>query len=87
MKQPKEITKELVDKFEDELGHSDLNVCYTGDLDKETTITAKRCALICCDEIIKVLPKKAYIGTITDHELMKNPKITYWQAVKKELKK
>ena len=74
----KQKAKELVDEFEDLLGHSDLNVCHTGDLDKETTITAKQCALICVDEIIKQL-----------RDLMVDVPNTIesWREVKQEIQK
>ena len=81
MKQPKEKAKELIDKFEDELGHSDLNVCYTGDLDKETTITAKRCALIAVETHIYSENNSPFA---TMAEWIEDDK--FWQAVKKELK-
>ena len=49
--------KEIIDKWENLLGHSDLNVCYTGDLEEETKETAKQCALLEVKSIIKLLEK------------------------------
>ena len=74
MKQPKEKAGELINKFFNCIPHR-----------HTSRKLAIKCALICCDEIIEALPKKAYIGTLTDHELMTHPKIEYWQAVKKEV--
>ncbi len=79
----KQKAKELVDEFEDLLGHSDLNVCHTGDLDKETTITAKQCALICVDEIINL----GFLYPGRDHEKIQECQEYYWQGVKQELEK
>ena len=41
----KEKALDLIDTFETIIGLSDLNVCHTDDLDKETKIVAIECAL------------------------------------------
>lgn len=47
-----EKANELIEKFKEEIWHSDLNVCHTDDLDKETAYLAKQCAMVCCKEVI-----------------------------------
>ena len=67
MKQTKEIAEELIGKYiEFAKRDTDLNFMRN----------AKKCALICCDEIIKEIPM--YTGNL-------NPNWKFWQAVKKEL--
>ncbi len=82
---PKEKAEELVEKYEDALGHSDLNVCPTDDLDIETRATAIQCAIIVVDEIIKVNMSLLKLN-LTD-ELGREIEfiINYWQEVKTHL--
>jgi hypothetical protein len=72
---PKEKAKELVDK---------MLFCYQGNLDE---YTAKQCALIAVDEIIKANPYKwvSFMDQYTETVLTSN--IQYWQEVKQELEK
>lgn len=74
--------KELIEKFKDVLGHSDLNVCYTGDLDKETKETAKECALICIETHL-YNENNSPFGTMKEWKENNN----FWQEVKKEIEK
>ena len=75
MKQPKEVAEELIDKM-----YAEMKWFSRG--------CAKKCALICCDEIIKELQfhweqfdKLEMHGSYNSI----NAQIEYWQAVKKEL--
>ena len=63
MKQPKEIAEKLIYDM-----YAEMKWFSRG--------CAKKCALICCDEIIKEIP------TCKGNPI---PKFKYWQAVKKEL--
>ena len=83
---PKEKAKKLVDKFYSEITGMELSfvskliVLPNGDSNYKT---AKQCALIVVDEIIKELPILDYhpLGSYT------NPRIKYWQEVKQEIEK
>lgn len=66
-----EKAKELIDKF---LGI----VRHPVRIDEQDMIDAKQCAVICCDEIQKLIPM--YKGEL-------NPDYTFWQQVKNNLTK
>ena len=69
MKQPKEIATELVGNM-----YAEMKWFSRG--------CAKKCAIICCNEIIKTHKHKDAIGLggYSSEEVVK-----YWQAVKKQL--
>ena len=80
MKHPKEKAEELIDSNYKQLKWGLLSHSHEFILDN-----AKKCALICCDEIIKQLKQDTspHEPETIDGELIG---INYWQAVKKELK-
>ena len=88
----KEEAKQLVEKFENEIGQSDFHIpkfisgieCADGSdeygriLDDETRDLAKQCALVCVDWHIK-----EFVEVCSD-DILDN--IEYWEAVKEEIK-
>jgi len=52
----------IVDKYKNLLKTSDLQTCYTGDLDNETRITAIQCAITEVEAIIEALDTVGYFG-------------------------
>ena len=72
-KTPKEKAKELVEKFEND---------SLGDLAGFKGVSNIRCALICVDEVLKVIPSKLLDDMAY---LYINEDVSYWEQVKKEI--
>ncbi|MDP2683448.1 MAG: hypothetical protein Q8P20_00160 [bacterium] len=72
---PKEKAKELIWEYLPIL---------EGWTDESKTKLAKKCALICADEVIKSNPDSGYY---IDTEYILDSQIEYWQEVKIELQK
>ena len=81
MKQPKEIAEELIDSNYKQLKWGLLSHSHEFILDN-----AKKCALICCDEILNLNVCFTGKGSPAEKDFGEDSTIEFWQAVKKELK-
>lgn len=77
MKTPEQEADNLISEFTLILDTSDLQTCYTVDLEQETRTTAVECAIANVNNILKS------IGSIYDYD--REVLEPYWQAVKSEL--
>ena len=81
---PKEKAKELVDKFRDYAYSYEL----VDELEDTEDWNAKQCALICVDEIVKILMNlRGEFMDLKNISYSKTESLEYWQEVKQEIEK
>ena len=79
---PQEKAKELVDKFKQySFFETDIDI-KQDDLFKQQLQSAKQCALIAVDEILRAKPGGGYM---TDVEYISTDSTKYWNEVREEI--
>jgi hypothetical protein len=82
---PKEKAKELIDRYLDIENYNNLNLDLFCDECGMSVESAKYCALIAVDEILKAIPNE-YLDIYGGEAYMQiNEDVEYWNEVKKEI--